>query len=152
MNRFEFLKKIKLPKPKIPSVGRIIFFAVVIGLSAATFVFARNFTACWNLTGLPGMMPASCGGSTGLLTGPDLTSATQQPGVVDLPPTPAPVAPGVELPPAWDGGSRINILFIGLDFRDWQANEGPPRSDTMILFTIDPVTKSAGSFAPSPLE
>ena len=45
MNRFEFLKKIKLPKPKIPSVGRIIFFAVVIGLSAATFVFARNFTA-----------------------------------------------------------------------------------------------------------
>lgn len=144
MNRFEFLKKIKLPKPKIPSVGRIIFFAVVIGLSAATFVFARNFTACWNLTGLPGMMPASCGGSTGLLTGPDLTSATQQPGVVDLPPTPAPVAPGVELPPAWDGGSRINILFIGLDFRDWQANEGPPRSDTMILFTIDPVTKSAG--------
>ncbi|MBI3161262.1 MAG: LCP family protein, partial [Chloroflexi bacterium] len=50
----------------------------------------------------------------------------------------------VALPPAWDGASRINILFIGLDFRDWQANEGPPRSDTMILFTVDPTTKTAG--------
>ena len=48
------------------------------------------------------------------------------------------------MPPAWDGASRINILFIGLDYRDWQANEGPPRSDTMILFTIDPLTKTAG--------
>jgi LCP family protein required for cell wall assembly len=48
------------------------------------------------------------------------------------------------LPPAWDGASRINILFIGLDFRDLQTNDGPPRSDTMILFTIDPLTRTAG--------
>jgi len=31
-----------------------------------------------------------------------------------------------------------------LDYREWQENEGPPRSDTMILFTIDPLTKTAG--------
>jgi LCP family protein required for cell wall assembly len=35
-------------------------------------------------------------------------------------------------------------LFIGLDYRDWIENEGPPRSDTMILFTVDPITKTAG--------
>jgi LCP family protein required for cell wall assembly len=33
---------------------------------------------------------------------------------------------------------------MGLDFRDWQAGEGAPRTDTMILFTIDPLTRTAG--------
>jgi LCP family protein required for cell wall assembly len=59
-------------------------------------------------------------------------------------PPPAVAVPEAALPPAWDGASRINILFIGLDYREWQQNEGPPRSDTMILFTIDPLTKTAG--------
>ncbi|MEK6221789.1 MAG: LCP family protein, partial [Chloroflexota bacterium] len=44
----------------------------------------------------------------------------------------------------WDGASRVTVLMLGLDFRDWEANSGPPRSDTMILFTIDPVTRTAG--------
>jgi LCP family protein required for cell wall assembly len=52
--------------------------------------------------------------------------------------------PEAALPPSWDGASRINILFFGLDYRDWEANEGPPRSDTMIVFTIDPVEKKVG--------
>jgi hypothetical protein len=60
--------------------------------------------------------------------------------VVDLPPTPAPIE---LLPPAWDGASRINILFIGLDYRDWIANK------VHLLrhhdpITVDPLTKSAG--------
>lgn len=42
-----------------------------------------------------------------------------------------------------DFSGRINVLVLGLDYRDWQANEGPPRSDTMILATIDPVGKTA---------
>ena len=33
---------------------------------------------------------------------------------------------------------------MGLDYRDWEAGEGPPRTDTMILLTIDPLTKTAG--------
>lgn len=45
---------------------------------------------------------------------------------------------------AWDGDSRINILFMGLDYRDWQVGDGPSRTDTMILVTIDPETKTAG--------
>jgi LCP family protein required for cell wall assembly len=59
--------------------------------------------------------------------------------------TPVPVVPqlGADLAP-WDGASRVNILFMGLDHRDWEANEGAPRTDSMILFTIDPVTKTAG--------
>jgi len=42
----------------------------------------------------------------------------------------------------WDGISRVNLLFLGLDYRDWEAGE-TPRSDTMILFSIDPVSNTA---------
>ena len=47
-------------------------------------------------------------------------------------------------PDPWDGGSRVTILVMGLDYRDWIAGEGPPRTDTMILLTIDPLTMTAG--------
>jgi LCP family protein required for cell wall assembly len=44
----------------------------------------------------------------------------------------------------WDGASRVTVLLLGLDYRDWQAGEKYSRSDTMILLTLDPLTKSAG--------
>jgi LCP family protein required for cell wall assembly len=50
----------------------------------------------------------------------------------------------INLPDPWDGSSRVTILIMGLDFRDWQAGDGPPRTDTMILLTIDPLTKTGG--------
>jgi polyisoprenyl-teichoic acid--peptidoglycan teichoic acid transferase len=43
----------------------------------------------------------------------------------------------------WDGVSRLNILFLGLDLRDWEDGEAA-RSDTMILLTIDPQSRTAG--------
>lgn len=52
-------------------------------------------------------------------------------------------AAGMPTPQPWDGASRVNLLLMGLDYRDWEA-EGPSRTDTMILFTIDPETRSAG--------
>ncbi|MDA1329487.1 MAG: LCP family protein [Chloroflexi bacterium] len=53
-------------------------------------------------------------------------------------------AQGIPLPDPWDGAERVTILVMGLDYRDWEAAEGPARSDTMILLTIDPVAKTAG--------
>ncbi|MDA1329526.1 MAG: LCP family protein [Chloroflexi bacterium] len=50
---------------------------------------------------------------------------------------------GPQLAP-WDGKSRVTILVMGLDYRDWEAGQGAPRTDSMILLTIDPVTKTAG--------
>jgi LCP family protein required for cell wall assembly len=44
----------------------------------------------------------------------------------------------------WDGTSRVNILLMGLDARDWETGDGPPRTDSMILFTYDPATGTAG--------
>jgi polyisoprenyl-teichoic acid--peptidoglycan teichoic acid transferase len=43
----------------------------------------------------------------------------------------------------WDGVSRVNMLVMGLDYRDWESGDYA-RTDTMILFSIDPVSKTAG--------
>jgi LCP family protein required for cell wall assembly len=43
----------------------------------------------------------------------------------------------------WDGANRVTILIMGLDYRDWEG-EGPSRTDTMMLLTMDPVTRTAG--------
>lgn len=138
MNRFEFLKKIKIGRP---SVGQIVFWAATLALAVATFIVVSNFTQCWTVTDLPGIPPAKCGvaaESDGPVINPEGTAV-----VNELPPAPD-IIPESALPPAWDGASRINILFIGLDARDLEANQGPPRTDSMILFTIDPVSKTAG--------
>jgi polyisoprenyl-teichoic acid--peptidoglycan teichoic acid transferase len=47
-------------------------------------------------------------------------------------------------PPTWDGKSRVTILIMGLDYRDWQTGTDVPRTDTMMLVTIDPLTNTAG--------
>jgi len=47
-------------------------------------------------------------------------------------------------PPPWTGNSRVTVLLMGLDYRDWLAGSGAPRTDTMMLVTIDPLTMQAG--------
>ena len=47
------------------------------------------------------------------------------------------------MPPAWDGASRVTMLIVGL--RGGDSNENCPLcTDTLILLTIDPVSKTAG--------
>ncbi|HAV76573.1 MAG TPA: hypothetical protein DCX53_04380 [Anaerolineae bacterium] len=129
---------------KRPSMGQIIFWVIAAALAIGGFFFVRSIVTCWTISPLPGATPSDCGTVTAGLDGPVLNDeGTPVAGVDELPP-PISVIPDSDLPPAWDGASRINILFIGLDYRDWTAGEGAPRSDTMILFTIDPLTKTAG--------
>jgi len=49
----------------------------------------------------------------------------------------------VEEPAPWTGTDRINILLLGVDQREDERGQ-PTRTDTMIVLTIDPKTKSAG--------
>jgi LCP family protein required for cell wall assembly len=65
-------------------------------------------------------------------------AAPTEPGTT---PTPIPI---VITPEPWEGSERVTILLMGLDYRDWVANFGAPRSDTMFLVSIDPVTQQAG--------
>jgi LCP family protein required for cell wall assembly len=46
--------------------------------------------------------------------------------------------------PTWDGASRINILFVGLRGGDPIEGDCPFCTDTLILLTVDPITKTAG--------
>jgi LCP family protein required for cell wall assembly len=139
MNNMNFLKNMKLRRP---SVIQIIVIVAGILLAAGGFFFVRGLITCWTITSLPGLAPSNCGTVTGGAEGPVITAGTPAPNETELPP---PImVPESDLPPAWDGASRITILIIGLDYRDWLANEGPPRSDTMMLLTIDPLTKTAG--------
>lgn len=134
MKQFEFLKNIKFTPKKI------IFWSLPVILAIIAFVVINNLTQCWTFTKLPGIAPDKCG-QAHTNTQPEFNE--QGTPAANLPPTPV-LVPEANLPPAWDGASRINILFIGLDERDLMADQGPPRSDTMILFTIDPITKTAG--------
>jgi len=117
---------------------------VAIAVTVGGFIFVRGLVTCWNITPLAGSRPSSCGaGTDGGLNGPTINEkGTPIAPVAELPP--AITIPDSNLPPAWDGASRITILIIGLDYRDYLANDGPPRSDTMIVLTIDPLTKTAG--------
>jgi LCP family protein required for cell wall assembly len=136
------LKNIKIGRP---SWGLIVFWVITLGLAVGGYLFLKEFVTCWRITSLPGTPPSKCGTVSAGQEGPVITTneeGTPIPSVADLPP--AIEAPNSDIPPAWDGGSRITVLLIGLDYRDYIANEGPPRSDTMILLTIDPLTKTAG--------
>jgi LCP family protein required for cell wall assembly len=96
-----------------------------------TFVAVRDFVTTWDLTSLPGIAVAQA------------TSTPDAEGIIRNPQNPLqPV--GGPTPEPWDGASRVTVLIMGLDYRDWEAGEGAPRTDTMILFTIDPLERTAG--------
>jgi LCP family protein required for cell wall assembly len=133
------------PKPKSnpadPRVAAALRYALIAGfvivallVGVLTFLGVRDFTAHWNMTTLEGV------------TVVDATSTPNAAGEI-LPPDPnqAPeVAALAPTPPPWDGTNRVSVLVMGLDYRDWETGDGPPRTDTMMLFTIDPVNKTAG--------
>ena len=81
-------------------------------------------------------------------SGPELVEGepTLEPGAPPVPSRPGGgLAPEVEpsLTP-WDGAGRVTVLLLGLDYRDWETGTDYSRSDTMILLTLDPLTRTAG--------
>jgi polyisoprenyl-teichoic acid--peptidoglycan teichoic acid transferase len=68
---------------------------------------------------------------------PEGTSVTTQPGS----------DPGVTIitdsSPVWTGQERVNVLLLGVDQRQDEKGQ-PTRSDTMIVLTLDPVSKTGG--------
>jgi LCP family protein required for cell wall assembly len=100
---------------------------------SAVVVYAavRDVTSVWTGQGLPALFSPRPEDATAVPA--DLTEPT-------VLPTPNLEAEGQ----AWNGVDRINVLLMGLDYRDWQTGEGPPRTDSMMLVTLDPITRSAG--------
>ena len=136
MNNFKF------PHPQKLSVRQIIFWGLALIFVVGVFFFVRRLTACWQLTALPGIPPSYCAVSVENSPGiPDLNiKGTPN---AEIPATPVVEAPQIEMP-RWDGGSRINIVFFGLRGGDMNGGDCPVCTDTIILLTVDPVTKTAG--------
>lgn len=113
--------------------GLVVTFLLLAGLTAfLTYTKVKDFVSTWNITDLPGLV---------VKPGTQPTEISSEPGQVNDPP--AAIAIGPE-PQPWDGASRVNILVMGLDYRDWVSGEGAPRTDTMVLVSVDPLTKTAG--------
>ena len=111
------------------AIGIIIgFVLLVIVTSTMAFVMIGNLVKGRSLNILPGASVAN--------NNPIINPATGESSPVMQP------MENIESKP-WDGKSRVNILFMGLDMRDWQMSD-VPRTYTMILFTIDPSTRTAG--------
>lgn len=122
-------RRLKLDKL---SLGLLIAFALLaIVTTVVAFIVVRNLVNTWNVTSIPGA--------------PDVSGAqaTAKPGETQAPPARANSSAGEPTAVPWDGVTRVNMLVMGLDYRDWQAGD-VPRTDSMILVTVDPVTKTAG--------
>ena len=115
------------------------YWIFVTAAMLAAFFIVRKLTLCWTLTALPGIPPAECSlqyqPSSDLSTLPDPTTSNVL--AVEI------SAPEMELP-QWDGASRINIAFFGLRGDDGQGEGCPTCTDTIMVLTVDPVTKTAG--------
>ncbi len=99
-------------------IGWIIGFSIVgVVASYAFFNLVRSVVASWNVTAL------------------------SQPSVALQPRSEPTRSPDTVNIPDWHGVERVNILLLGIDPRD--TDLGPPMSDTMIVFTIDPASHTA---------
>ncbi len=104
------------------------FGVAILVLGVLAHLLARWSAAAW---GSGGFSPFQLGPG-------DTRAQTLAPGV-----TPTLIAPEVVAQP-WTGTERVTLLLMGLDFRDWEAGEGHPRTDSMMVITFDPLTNQAG--------
>ena len=137
--KFDLVQKLRIFN--LPSVVQIVLMTAGLVLAVVLFLFLSGFVSCWQLTSLPGVPPTKCSDRGAVVPVATASGDVQ----VNQTATPDISAPQVQLPPAWDGASRVTIMIVGVDYGDWSADrEGPSRTDTMILLTIDPVSKTAG--------
>jgi len=113
-------------------VGLISLFSLAAIFAAyAAYTKSYDFFLSFNIAKIPGLA---------ILNTP--TTSSNLDGTPGATPIPTQSTGPASTP--WDGASRVTVLVMGLDYRDWEAGDGPPRTDTMILLTIDPLTKTAG--------
>lgn len=140
-------KKKSRSRSIVASIGLVLLVSIsmsLIGLSS--YVVARELTFTRNRpivsTPRPAFVPQE---STQTVESQGQITETIEILREDLPLPTQQIAALVEstLTP-WDGKERVTVLIMGVDYRDWAAGEGAARSDTMMLVSLDPVTKTAG--------
>ena len=119
---------------KISVIILIIFLILAIGTAFAVFNFSRNLISTWSMTSLEGL-PVPPKSTLDPAVTPGESNIDPQSGGSGQPVI-------VATPEPWDGVSRVTVLLMGLDYRDWEAGE-TPRTDTMMLLSMDPLSKTA---------
>jgi LCP family protein required for cell wall assembly len=125
----------------------VVFVVLALSTAVLAFFWARGMFSNWSMTDM-GAAPQPSG-----------PSSSGQTGGSEIPELPA-SAPKEPLQEAgagpenqtWDGNTRVTLLVMGLDYRDCESNDnfaecdtsGAARTDSMMLVTVDPVSKSAG--------
>ena len=134
--RMSFFKKIanQFPKDRPTQIILVVLLLLAVVVGFFGFRVVRSVVASNQTFSLPGdpiIRPEEPSGESDN----DVLPIFEDIPVADLP-----------TPETWDGISRVNILLMGLDYRDWEEGQKPDRSrtDTMILLTYDPLSNSAG--------
>lgn len=109
----------------------VVFILAAIASAVMIFNLLRNIAASWESPGPPNLFPGAESGQS------------QEETPVQGAPTPT-ISALTDIPEPWNGTDRVTVLLMGLDLRDWEAGVGAPRTDSMMLVTIDPVTLDAG--------
>jgi LCP family protein required for cell wall assembly len=99
-----------------------------------TFSAVEDLVSSWNLSSPPSLSLENPQDAAAALALPEDLGAEGE--------TPLQSAGGPPSVP-WDGNSRINVLIMGLDSRESDSDD-IPRTDTMILFSLDPENRTAG--------
>jgi polyisoprenyl-teichoic acid--peptidoglycan teichoic acid transferase len=73
-----------------------------------------------------------------------VTAGPDAPPTSEAAPTTAPVLATEAVIAAWDDPRQVRILLMGIDQRAETGEQGPFRTDTMMLLNVDPVGKRAG--------
>jgi|AutmiccommuBRH23_1029490.scaffolds.fasta_scaffold00154_79 LCP family protein required for cell wall assembly len=120
----------RLDKTNIIILSVFVIFSIATGI--LVFFLAKNIISTWTMTNLEGLPVIGRGTNTASINNPEIDPLT------DL----ASIPMNMDMPEPWDGVSRVTVLLMGLDYRDWEAGE-IPRTDTMMVLTIDPITKEA---------
>jgi LCP family protein required for cell wall assembly len=114
-------------------IGLVIAFIIVGAVTIfLTYSAVKDLVSTWNLSNPPGVVLQDSQDDGSVIPedlGPQGETALQPSG--GPPPVP------------WDGNSRINVLVMGLDSREADLDD-IPRTDTMILFSLDPESRTAG--------
>ena len=114
-------------RPVVAAIAGV-FGLVLLASAALVHLATRELAIAWTFTGLNPFQPSPGQGS---LPGPN-------PAPGETPP-----AAAFATPVAWSGAERVTILLMGLDYRDWASGRGFPRTDSMMLISIDPITRKA---------
>ena len=122
----KFFKRIGLKIKAMDGLTKaflIAFILLALVTSVVAFQLVSNLTKSMTILNLPGVPLLE-----GLLNNKEGDS---QPDLQVIGATPEP----------WDGSSRVTVLILGLEYNDWRGG-GDSHSDTMILLSIDPISKT----------